>query len=147
VQKADGVAVVALATVSFNPYGRLADAVLVLHFAFVAFVVLGGFLVWRRRRLAWLHLPLTLWGVLAATTGIVCPLTPLENTLRQRAGQPGYAGGFLEHYLTATLYPEGLTRAMQFALGILLLLLNLTIYVLLLLKRSRREQPTGTSAS
>ena len=63
-----------------------------------------------RRRLVWLHLPLTLWGVLAATTGVVCPLTPLENTLRQHAGQRGYAGGFLEHYLTAALYPEGLTH-------------------------------------
>jgi hypothetical protein len=125
--------------VNVKAYGWLADGVLVLHFAFVGFVVLGGLLVWRWRRLAWLHLPLTLWGVLAATTGMVCPLTPLENALLRHAGQRGYPGGFIEHYITAALYPEGLTRRMQFALGMLLLVLNLTVYALLLARRRRAQ--------
>lgn len=106
----------------------LADAVLLVHGAFVLFVVLGGFLVLRWRRLAWLHLPAVLWGAAIEFGGWVCPLTPLEVALRQRGGGPGFGGGFIEHYVTAALYPDGLTRPVQVALGCAVLLLNGWIY-------------------
>ena len=115
----------------------LADLVLLIHLAFVVFVVLGGVLVLRRPRLAWIHVPAAVWGVLIEYAGWVCPLTPLEILFRQRGGEAGYPGGFIEHYLTSTLYPEGLTRATQIFLGTAVLLGNFAIYLLLFI-RSRR---------
>lgn len=109
-------------------FRRLADGVLLLHLAFLVFVTLGGWLVLRRPRVAWIHLPLAAWGVFVEYTGLVCPLTPLENYLRQRGGEASYAGGFIDHYITAVLYPTGLTRAMQIALGSAVLALNVAIY-------------------
>src|SRR3989442_15612570 len=98
-------------------YRWLADAVVVLHAAFVAFVLLGGFLALRWRRIAWVHVPAAIWGVLIEYAGWICPLTPLENALRDRAGQAGYAGGFIEHYVLHVLYPGELTPAVRWALG------------------------------
>jgi hypothetical protein len=109
-------------------YRLLADLVLVAHAAFVAFVVLGGFAVMRWPRLAWVHLPVVLWGAGIEFTGGVCPLTPLENHWRRLAGEQGYGGGFVEHYLLAALYPEGLTRGVQLALGLLVIAVNVAIY-------------------
>lgn len=109
-------------------YLWLADIVMVLHLAFVVFVVLGGFLVLRRPRLAWLHLPVALWGAIVEYAGLTCPLTPLESALRRRAGQESYAGGFIEHYLTASLYPAGLTREHQVLLGTIVVAINVVIY-------------------
>jgi hypothetical protein len=114
----------------------LADAVLVLHLLFIAFVVAGAALLWRWPRLAWLHLPAALWGAYAELSGTICPLTPLENRLRALAGEAGYAQGFVEHYLLALIYPAALTREAQLALGGAVLLLNLLLYALWL--RSRR---------
>jgi hypothetical protein len=110
------------------PYGVLADLVLVVHLGFVLFVALGGLLVFRWPRLAWIHLPAAAWGALIEFTGGLCPLTPLENHLRRLAGEAGYAGGFVEHYVTAVLYPDGLTRVVQVVLGTLVLLVNAVIY-------------------
>jgi hypothetical protein len=120
-------------------YGLLADLVLVAHLAFVAFVVLGGFLVWRWRRLAWIHVPVALWGAAIVVTGFTCPLTPLENRLQQLGGRAGYQGGFIEHYITAVIYPAGLTRQTQIVLGAAVLALNLIVYwrVLALSRRQR----------
>ncbi len=109
-----------------------ADAVALLHGAFVLFVVLGGLLVWRWPRLAWLHLPAAAWGALIEFTGWMCPLTPLEHHLRQMIGQAGYAGGFVDHYLLALLYPAGLTREGQWALGAFVLVVNGAVYGVLL---------------
>ena len=92
------------------------------------FVVLGGLLVLWRPKVAWLHLPALCWGVLIEYTGWICPLTPLENALRQRGGLAGYPGGFVEHYLTAAIYPSGLTRGMQVVLGSMALLFNGIVY-------------------
>lgn len=120
-------------------YGWLADAVLLLHFAFILFVVLGGLLVGRWPKLAWLHLPAMLWGLFTEYFGVVCPLTPLENTLRRLGGEAGYQGGFIEHYLMAVIYPEGLTRVSQFALGTVALLVNLAVYRRLVIIRRKRN--------
>lgn len=111
------------------PYYAAADAILVVHLVFVLFVVFGGLLVLRWPWAAWLHLPAVAWGALIEFTGWVCPLTPLEVALRQRAGEFGYAGGFVEHYIVALLYPPGLTPDVQILLGILVLAANAAIYV------------------
>jgi hypothetical protein len=110
-------------------YRLLADLVLVVHAAFVVFVVLGGLAVLRWPRLAWIHLPAASWGAGIEFAGGICPLTPLENHWRRLAGEQGYPGGFVEHYLMAALYPEGLTRDLQIALGLAVLAVNAAIYV------------------
>jgi len=117
-------------------YRWLADAVALLHFTFAVFVVLGGLLVLRRPRLAWLHLPVVCWGVLIEYAGWICPLTPLENSLRRRGGGAGYTGGFIDHYITAVLYPAGLTRGAQAVLGSVALLINVAVYWRLVRGRS-----------
>ena len=109
-------------------YRLLADALVVLHCAFVLFVVLGGLLVLWRWRLAWLHLPAAAWGAGIELVGGICPLTPLENHLRRLGGQAGYPGGFVEHYLLPALYPDGLTPRIQIVLGLLVLAVNLGLY-------------------
>jgi len=119
-------------------YRWLADAVLVVHFAFVVFVALGGLLVLRRPALAWVHLPCVAWAVFVEFAGIVCPLTPLEVALRRLGGGTGYAGDFIGHYVTAVLYPAGLTRGIQVGLGALAIAVNLGVYALLMWRRRTR---------
>jgi len=121
-------------------YRVLADLVLVIHLAFVLFVVLGGLLVPRWPRLAWLHLPAAVWGVLIEYSGWICPLTPLENSLRVKGGEAGYSTGFIQHYIQPTLYPSGLTRPTQLVLGSIVLLLNLAAYAIVF-RRSRDRVP------
>jgi hypothetical protein len=113
----------------------LADLTVGLHLLFVAFVVLGGLLALRWPRVAWIHLPAALWGIVVEYAGWICPLTPLEVWLRHRAGQAGYSGGFIEHYLLPVLYPAGLDQPTQWLLGTLVLGINSAIYGWLLLKR------------
>jgi hypothetical protein len=117
------------------PYRLLADLVLVLHAAFVAFVMLGGLLALRWPRLAWVHLPVVVWGAGIEFLGGICPLTPLENHWRRLAGDQGYTGGFVEHYVFPVLYPEGLTRQVQLGLGLLVLAVNVSIYAWMLWRR------------
>jgi len=121
----------------------LADLILALHLVFVLFVVLGGLLVLKWSRAAWLHIPAAIWGVLIEYTGWICPLTPLENALRTRGGEAGYNGGFIEHYIQPLLYPAGLTRSTQVVLGSAVLLVNLTAYGIALSRNRRRELPNG----
>ena len=110
------------------PYGILADIVVWTHLAFVVFVVSGASLVIWWRWIFWLHLPAVFWAIWIEMTGVICPLTPFENWLRIRAGQGGYRGDFVEHYLMPVLYPVGLTRNMQILLGVLVILVNAVIY-------------------
>jgi hypothetical protein len=121
-------------------YRLLADAVLVFHFGFVVFVVLGGLVVWRWRPAVLLHAPAALWGMLIQLNGWVCPLTPLENRLRILGGQAGYSGGFLEHYLLSILYPAGLTRHLQLLLGAGVVVVNLWVYAYLFRRRGKSAQ-------
>lgn len=121
-------------------YRLLADALVALHAAFVLFVVSGGFLALRWRRLAWLHIPGALWGAIIEFMGWVCPLTPLENHFRRLAGEGGYQGGFIEHYLIPVLYPADYTLALRLTLGVLVVLLNAAAYALYFRKRPRHEQ-------
>jgi hypothetical protein len=118
-------------------YRALADLVLVVHLAFVVFVVLGGLLVLRWPWVAYLHIPAAIWGILIEYSGGICPLTPLENSLRQTGGQAGYSGGFINHYIQPVLYPAGLTRGTQLVLGSLALLVNLGAYGLVIARMKR----------
>ena len=115
----------------------LADLLVGFHFLFVAFVVAGGFLVWRWRRVAWVHVPIAVWGALIEFAGWICPLTPLENDLRRAAGDAGYAGGFVEHYIIPIVYPAGLTRGLQIGLGIAVVVINVIAYGALAKRRTR----------
>jgi hypothetical protein len=118
-------------------YRVMADLVVGVHALFVAFVLAGGLLVLRRPWVAALHVPAAVWGALIEFQGWICPLTPLEQSLRAAAGEAGYRGGFIEHYLLPVLYPSGLTRDVQVVLGSLVLLVNVAIYGFLL----RRGRP------
>jgi len=106
----------------------LADILVLLHLAFVCFVVLGGLLVLRRRWWAWVHVPVAAWGALVEFMGWVCPLTPLEVHFRILGGEGGYSGGFVENYLIPLLYPGALTRGHQVVLGLLVVALNALFY-------------------
>lgn len=110
-------------------YRFAADAVLLLHLAFILFVLVGGLPVLRWRRLAFAHLPAVAWGIHIELSGGLCPLTPLENTLRGLAGLSGYDGGFIEHYLLPIIYPSGLTRELQFVLAGIVVVVNAVVYV------------------
>jgi hypothetical protein len=109
-------------------YRILADLVVILHLAFVLFVVLGSLLALRWRRCAWIHIPAALWGAFIEFAGWVCPLTPLENWFREKGGASGYSPSFIEHYLVSLLYPTSLTRELQIALGLFALVVNLGVY-------------------
>lgn len=124
----------------------LADAVVLLHLGFVLFVVLGGLLVLRWPRLAWAHVPAALWGGAIELGGWICPLTPLENELRERAGAATYEGGFVEHYLLPLLYPAALDRDLQTALGIGVLVLNAAVYTWIGWRRRADRRPERSSA-
>jgi len=114
-----------------------ADAIVALHFAFVLFVVLGASLVLRWPRVAWFHVPAVIWGALVEFTGWICPLTPLENRLRRSAGETGYQGDFIAHYVLPMLYPNGLTRQDQLLLGSAALAINIAIYALAFVRHRR----------
>ena len=116
----------------------LADGVVLLHLAFVLFVLFGGLLALRWPRAAWAHIPAAAWGVAIEFFGWICPLTPLENDLRARAGRESYEGDFIGRYLLPVIYPEGLTREVQLLLGTGALLLNVAIYWMVL-RRGRRR--------
>jgi len=120
----------------------LADVVVLLHAGFVLFVVLGGLLVLRWPRTAWLHVPAAVWGTWIEFAGWICPLTPLENRLRARAGESGYATSFVEHYVVPVLYPAALTRELQWILGGLVVAINALVY-LVVLRRARRPVKRG----
>ena len=121
-------------------YRLLSDATVVLHFGFVLFVIGGGILVWRYPRLVWLHVPAALWGAFIEFAGWICPLTPLENWLREQGGQQAYSASFVEHYLLPVLYPQSLTRPVQWLLGGLVLLVNAIFYTLILRRRLAQQK-------
>lgn len=120
-------------------FGWLADAVLVLHFAFVLFVLGGGLLVLKWPWLIGLHLPAAAWGVFVEWSGWRCPLTPLEQWLRAQGGAPAYSEDFVSHYLLPLLYPTVLTRELQFILGGIVVLVNAVIYAWLWRRKRGRS--------
>jgi hypothetical protein len=121
----------------------LADLLVVLHLLFAAFAIFGAFLAWKWRWVIYIHAPALAWGFWVETSGRICPLTPLETHLRQLAGENGYPGGFLDHYVVSLLYPAWLTRPDQWVLAALLLVINIVAYGALLRPRRnlRRRVP------
>ena len=109
-------------------YALLADSLLFLHLGFILFVGFGAVVVFRWPRVAWIHIPSALWGAWIEFSGWICPLTPLENRFRQMGGAVGYSDGFIEHYVLPLIYPLGLTRGLQIGLGVLVLVINVTVY-------------------
>jgi len=118
----------------------LADCLVVLHGCFVVFVVLGGLLALKWPRAAWIHVPACIWGALIEFQGWICPLTPLENRLRVLAGQAGYDGGFVQHYILPVLYPAGLTQETATLLGLFVVVVNVAVYACVVVKVRRRRR-------
>ena len=114
-----------------------ADALVLLHLAFIVFVVAGGFLTWHWQRLAWIHVPVALYGAAIEFVGWVCPLTPWEIALRRQAGQAGYEGGFIEHYVLPIIYPGELTPTLRLALGLAVVAVNAVAYTGFVVRRRR----------
>ena len=123
----------------------LAFVTVLLHLAFILFVIFGGLAVARWRRLAPLHLACAAWGAYVALANRICPLTPLENWFRQKGGGAGYSGDFLEHYLLAVVYPTGLTATTQRWLGLAVIVLNAAVYAWIL--RRRTAPSTGADVT
>jgi hypothetical protein len=123
-------------------YGNLATLVALGHLAFILFVMFGGLLALRWPRAPWLHIPCFVWGGWIEVSGGICPLTPLEHELRRAAGETPYAGGFIEHYILAIIYPAGLTRTVQLTLAVGLVILNVAVYAWVI-RRPMRERSPG----
>lgn len=120
-------------------YQILADGVVVLHLAFILFVVLGGILVVFLPKVVWFHIPCVIWGVVIELTGGICPLTPFEIYLRTKAGQSVYQGDFVVHYIEPIIYPANLTRELQIMFSLGVILINAAVYSYLLLSRRRKR--------
>jgi hypothetical protein len=114
-------------------YRTAANAVLVTHFAFVLFALFGGLLLLMSRAWTWIHLPVVLWSSLVNLASWTCPLTPLEQACRRRAG-PSYEGGFIEHYVGSLVYPQGMPRRLEWIAGFSVLIWNVIVYASLLLR-------------
>src|SRR5687767_12756638 len=122
-----------------NTYAALAALVVFAHLAFVVFATLGGMLALRWPRIAWVHLPAAAWAAFVEFSGRLCPLTPLENVLRRRAGLEDYSGDFIANYMFPILYPAGLTREAQVAIGCCVIVMNVIAYVFVWRRRMSRR--------
>ena len=116
-------------------YGLTADSLVLVHFGFIVFVVLGGLLVLWRVWVAWLHIPAVIWGALSEFRQLICPLTPVENELRLAAGRLAYPESFVEHYLVPVVYPSGLTPALHVVLGVAVVAINVGVYAVVAARR------------
>jgi len=118
-------------------YRILADLIVLVHLGFILFVVLGGFFVLRWRKLAWVHIPLAIWGAVVEFANLICPLTPLENHLRELGGGSGYQIDFVEQYIVPIVYTPSLDLKLQIILGSLVIVVNLLIYILVYYKLNK----------
>ncbi len=119
-------------------YRLAADAIVGLHFAFILWAMFGGLTLLWRRALAWIHMPALAWAAYIEFSGSFCPLTPLEKHFRQLAGDAGYGGGFVQHYIVSIVYPQALTRNLQLVLGAALIAVNVAFYLIAFSRRARR---------
>jgi Protein of Unknown function (DUF2784) len=121
-------------------YQIVASGLVLLHLGFVGFVVAGGLVCLKWHRVIWIHIPAVIWGIAIELTGWICPLTPLENYLRQKAGEQAYTNDFVFHYLMPILYPETLTRKIQLLMGLVVALINIAVYAYIIRSHKRRHQ-------
>jgi len=119
-------------------YSLAADLLVLVHLLFICFVIAGGFLLIRWRWLIFLHLPAVLWAALLEFRGLICPLTPLEQSLRYLGNQEGYSGGFIQHYLLPVIYPPQLQETIQIILGLLVVITNVSIYLWIWFKAGKK---------
>src|SRR5687768_4977528 len=126
-------------------FTALAFLTVLFHLAFILFVVFGGLLVARRRRLAPLHLACAAWGAYVSLANRMCPLTPLEKWFRRQGGGTGYTGDFIEHYMLAVIYPTGLTADTQKVLGVAVIVLNVAVYAWIARSRQKRRAVTPSA--
>ena len=124
-------------------YSFLADLLVVFHLVFILYVMAGALLIFKWPKTLWLHLPACFWGMTVEFTGWICPLTPWEIQLRIPAGEEGYTGSFIEQYLIPIIYPIGLTREVQMVLGGTVLIVNLSLYTLILIKLESKSSLTN----
>ena len=120
-------------------YSFLADLLVVFHLVFILYVIAGAMLIFKWPKMLWIHLPSCFWGMTVEFTGWICPLTPWEIQLRRLAGEEGYTRSFIEHYLIPIIYPSGLTREIQMLLGGIVLIINLSLYTLILIIRRKKD--------
>ena len=125
-------------------YSFLADLLVVFHLVFILYGIAGAMLIFKWPKTIWLHLPSCFWGMTVEFTGWICPLTPWEIQLRRLAGEEGYTESFIEHYLILIIYPSGLNREIQMLLGSIVLIVNLSLYTLILIKRRKRKTPENS---
>jgi len=118
-------------------YNIAADIVVFVHFTFIVFVLVGGVLVFKWRRLIWLHIPSAIWGAMIVMVGWICPLTPIENRLRHAGESETYTRSFIEHYLVPVIYPSGLDREMFIVMGMVVIVINVIVYIMLFVKYKR----------
>ncbi|WP_455209166.1 DUF2784 domain-containing protein [Kaarinaea lacus] len=118
-----------------------ADLVLVIHFLFILFAIFGGLLAVNHRWVVWLHIPAVCWAAMISFAGWICPLTPLENVLRQLSGEEGYRGGFINRYIAPIIYPEGYTRELAIAAGFAVLLINMLAYAYVIYRKKNSRGP------
>jgi hypothetical protein len=123
------------------PPSVAADLLVILHLLFIIFVLLGGLLVARWRWVALLHIPAAIWGTLIEYQGWICPLTPVEQQLRQAAGETGYEGGFVEHYILPIIYPDFLSREIQIGMGTVVIICNLLVYAWVVYRFAQQRKP------
>jgi hypothetical protein len=121
-------------------YTVLAEAIVLAHLLFIAFVICGGLLVIRWPRIAFVHLPAAVWGATVELFGWICPLTPLENHFRNLAGSNTYSGDFIFRYLVPVIYPENMTASLQQALGVLVIVINIIFYTIAIRKHRQSFQ-------
>ena len=120
-------------------YQLAADFIVLLHFVFIVFAVAGGVLVFKWRRLGYLHVPAAIWAALIIMAGWICPLTPIENMFRQAGGGEVYSVSFIERYLMPVIYPSGLSREIFIAMGVVIIVINVVVYTILFIKRKNRS--------
>ncbi len=121
-------------------YNLLSHLIVILHFAFILFVIFGALLVLKWNKLAWIHIPMAIWGAAVEYFDIICPLTPWENHFRKLAGTAAYESGFIEHYIIPVMYPEALSRNLQFILGSLVVVINIGIYSFIICRSLRKRK-------
>ena len=125
-------------------YSFLADLLVVFHLVFILYVIAGALLIFTWPKTLWIHLPSCFWGMTVEFTGWICPLTPWEIQLRRLAGEEGFSRSFIEQYLIPMIYPSGLNREIQMLMGSIVLIVNLSLYTLILIKRRKRKTPENS---
>lgn len=119
-------------------YKILADLVVLLHLSFILFVLFGALLVFKYPRMVWIHLPVAIYGTLITFYRWLCPLTPLENHLRSLAGEQGYEGGFIAHYILPVIYPSGVTEGLTITMGLFVIVWNGIFYGLIIYRKIKK---------